>query len=80
MQATPVGEVVGLLAKGFGLFGGVAGGARGPDTGEDESEFGVLAGDEDCEAGATFDEVDDCGDFLLALEDGGLDFGFLKSL
>ena len=80
MQAAPIGEVVGFLAEGFGFFGGVAGGARGPHAGEDESEFGILAGDEDCEAGAAFDEVDDCGDFLLALEDGGLDLGFLDSL
>ena len=69
-----------FLAKGLGFVGGVAGRARGPYTGEDESEFCVLAGDEDCEAGAAFDEVDDGGDFLLPLEDGGLDFGFLETL
>ena len=80
LQAAPVGEVMSFLAEGLGFLGGVAGGARGPHAGEDKSEFGVLAGDEDCEAGAAFDEVDDCRNSFLALEDGGLDFGFLEIL
>ena len=80
LQATPVGEVVGFLAEGLGFLGGVTGGARGPHAGEDECEFGVLAGYEDCEAGAAFNKVDDCRDSLLALEDGGLDFRFLETL
>ena len=80
MQAAPVRKVMSVLAKGLGFFVGVAGRARGPHAGEDESEFSILPGDEDGEARAAFDEVDDCGDSLLTLEDGGLDFGFLETL
>ena len=76
LVAAAVGEVVGFLTEWFGFVGGVAGGFGTADAGEDEGEFGIFFGDEDGEAGAGFDKVDDSGDALFVLE-GGEDGGGL---
>jgi len=77
LHAAAVSKIVGFLAKGLRFLVFVSSGARGADAREDEGEFGVLSWDENGEARAGFDEVDDCGYFLLALENGGLYLRFL---